>query len=310
MGGDMTLEEARSEDAILNSFESAPNLTSVDICFANRFFPIETFKFPWWNFTSVVIDCVALIHVKPIMVLCPKLEEAIFRCSWDDRDETDGILPERSQLYANNKLRAFSLSYSPFDDDVSVIFMHTWVIPSLSTLGLENIQDHEITAMLQLSHCRTLRDLSLHQGWWTSVELFRLFRNTPLLTELLLWDNKKSENTFEDWLLRRLTYPEPGASNFREQLLPRLERFQYLPPESCTIDGNVMANMITSRSRSSPSGVAALRAGMAVLVRAHFGKRVQEGYPMLNDSSMKKLEKAQSEGMDVVVEGFMSKRSN
>ncbi|KAJ4493432.1 hypothetical protein C8J55DRAFT_554864 [Lentinula edodes] len=59
-----------------------------------------------------------------------------------------------------------------------------------------------------------------------------------------------------------MTYPGPDVRNsisIDTQLLPRLQCFQYMPPKSRDVNGNIMVDMIVSRSRGSLTGAAALR---------------------------------------------------
>ncbi|KAJ3921583.1 hypothetical protein F5877DRAFT_76085 [Lentinula edodes] len=314
---DLSAEKVNIEDTILRPFTSAPKLVSIKL-FAqswdlpaearSRSFPVEALSFTWRRLTSVTINCVALAQVKPILILCPRLEHADFYSPWNEAKETIGIIRARSQLYETDKLKHFSLN--PWVHDISAIAMHTWILPSLETLILTHARVREITALLQRSYRHTLRKLSLHDGEWTSIELFELFQNTPLLDDLLLRDNPfYSENTFDNWLLREMTYPEPDVRNsisIDTQLLPRLQYFQYMPPKSCNVNGNTMVDMIVSRSRGSPSGAAASRAGMAILRQAHLGEPRLRGHPILNNNSIRKLEKVRREGMKVFVEGFRS----
>ncbi|KAJ4493431.1 hypothetical protein C8J55DRAFT_602080 [Lentinula edodes] len=135
--GDDTLAHSWSEDAVLNSFELASKLTSVSVYRTGFSHSKRSSSLGKISLLCQSIDCVALIHVKPILFLCPKLEQANFSCTEDDRDERDGITPAHSQAYTNHKLKNFTLSYSAFDedDDVSVIAIHNWILPSLEKLS-------------------------------------------------------------------------------------------------------------------------------------------------------------------------------
>jgi hypothetical protein len=66
---------------------------------------------------------------------------------------------------------------------------------------------------------------------------------------------------------------------------------------------SVLVNMIVSRSYGSPSGAAALQAGMAILSCVRFGER-GPGRSWLDENSMQNVRKLKNEGTEISTCGF------
>ncbi|KAF9067518.1 hypothetical protein BDP27DRAFT_1449042 [Rhodocollybia butyracea] len=293
-----------------NYFESAPKLSSLDVQFDSIFFTLDSLNFPWQNLISLTITCVGAIQIKPLLSLCPKLEQADFRFY----GYPAVIHSPHSGLFVNTTLKRLTIESS---EDPSQLCMNSWVLPSLEEVSLASVSPvsvQDITQMLERSNCSTIHSLSFTNHSWTSEQLLRLFINTPLLRHLKLMNTAIDRyTTFDDWLLHEMTYPDPDPNTTttgsfparREQLLPRLEKFIYLATKTSTINWRVLVTMIVSRSHGSPSGAAALKAGMAILSCVHLG-RIEFGLslPRLDETSMQNVRKLEDEGMEISTQGF------
>ncbi|KAG6816754.1 hypothetical protein H0H87_003149 [Tephrocybe sp. NHM501043] len=273
-----THEPFASPDPILDVFEDAPNLRSLECVNLHPYL----FKFPWENLSHIPIMTVTIDDSLDILRRAPHLESGSFIYNTEDYKEWSSPSPKPLRHEHLKELALLSPTWNEVIETQDLFINLT--APHLQSLRICNI-DWPFSAHLLpfLARVDALESLYLRKTALAESDVLELLQLLPALRHLTLLSSSMY-TMVTDLLLTRLTWrPE-----MKTHLLPKLETLEISLPGPLTI---AFAELLESRwdmgDESTP---------VNQLVQVEVG--ASDEY---DDSIIRRLESLVQAGMKIII---------